>query len=576
MNILLIYPPFGETDLVHLAMPLLIGHLRSKRHNVSFLDANLEFYRSLLTHERIEYGRKTAEERFGLLKSRHKLTAGEKFERKQLKDILVNLESISHEWRGDKNGSWDTVLYDHAMVNGWISSAKRGASVTIARTLAGVPYYPERFARSGLASVVYRSTYSDCSIKDIIESVKYKGMLDGFYEKILPPILERDKPSIIGISVSFESNVQPAFRCASVIKKIASHIHITLGGSWISTVLPDLKDTRFFNLVDSFVIDEGEIPLEKLAQEFSSTNPDLGKVPGLMYIKDGRVCKNPPPPKYSMESFPPPDYTSHPFDRHFQPKEYIWLSFRTSKGCYWKKCVFCPTCRKVIANHEQASAEYTYYNVRTIMEQTGMRNIGFVEEASSPDVLEDLSKRIINSKLSLNWATNVKLLPDITLERCMTYKKSGCFRFNFGLETYNDRLLGFLRKGITTKTIDFALSNISWAGMTSLAYMMIGLPTETEEEALKSFNAVYEMQRQGLLSHYSYGVYELMQGSHIFNNPDQYGIRLIPQKNKDHDLPNRYYDFSGTPISRDKAWRLTNKFNAAPFQEYKRKMKKTV
>jgi radical SAM superfamily enzyme YgiQ (UPF0313 family) len=262
-----------------------------------------------------------------------------------------------------------------------------------------------------------------------------------------------------------------------------------------------------------------------------------------------------------MESFPPPDYTSHPFDKYFLPKDFIWISLRTSKGCYWRKCIFCPSHRHVIANHQQASAEYTFYAVKTVMEQIGIRNIGFVEEASNPEVLEGLAQRIIDSKLSLNWATNIKLLPDITHERCVAYKRSGCFRFNFGLETYNDRLLTFLRKGITTKSIDFALSNISWAGITSLAYMMVGLPTETEEEAFQTFKAVYNMQKQKVLSLYTYSSYELLHGSEIFNHPDKYGIKVAPPANKDHDLPNRHYGFSGTPIGFDRACELALEFN---------------
>ena len=118
MNILLIYPPFGETDLVHVAVPLLTGHLRSIGHKISVLDANLEFYRNLLTHERIESGRKTAEERFALLESKHSLTPDRRYERKLLKKVLGDLEGIPYEWRGDKDTGWDEVLYDHSKVNG--------------------------------------------------------------------------------------------------------------------------------------------------------------------------------------------------------------------------------------------------------------------------------------------------------------------------------------------------------------------------------------------------------------------------------------------------------------------------
>ncbi len=59
-----------------------------------------------------------------------------------------------------------------------------------------------------------------------------KNMFYGFYEKIIPEIIEKN-PDYIGISIAGQSQMLPALTLANILKK-KTNAHINLGGSYIS------------------------------------------------------------------------------------------------------------------------------------------------------------------------------------------------------------------------------------------------------------------------------------------------------------------------------------------------------
>ena len=565
MNISLIYPPFATCLGVHLAVPLLSGYLRSKGINVSAWDANIDFWSYMLTPEKITIGRDYMENRFLQLNGKRKLSSIEQEEYIHITNVLKVAEDFSDDFfallfNGDKHRTPVQLKY---MRHGLGS----------ALSFAAAPFYPEKFSFTD-TDYKYYGIGSSYSTSDIIDSLEKDSVFYNFYSDYVHGFIEKENPQVVGISVTFESNVLSAFCCANIIKQIAPHIHITLGGSWISVTMHKLKEPRLFDIVDSMIIDDGEVPLECLIKELSNIKPDLSKVPGIIYRKNSRIKFIPPTKPLDMESLPPPDYSSILFDKYPLQKEFIALSFRTSRGCNWRKCIFCPHELEIICNRQQADAEYVFECLKHINEQTGMLSFYFVEEASDPAVIEKFANLIIKNKYFFLWATNFRLHKNITLERCMLFKESGCNTLCFGIETYNDRLLKYIGKGLNTKTINHALSNIAWAGINGHAYMMVGLPTETEQEARESYKSILELKKKNLLNSYVYSALEILPGSDIYNNPEKYGIRIKPSNSK-YDLPYPFAGFEGTSISQSRAYILSREFSDPKDNPYIQHINKT-
>ena len=63
-------------------------------------------------------------------------------------------------------------------------------------------------------------------------------------------------------------------------------------------------------------------------------------------------------------------------------------------------------------------------------------------------------------------------------------KEAGCERIHFGVEAGTDKILQVLRKGITLEMAEKAFKLSKRAGIQTLAYFMIGSPTETKEDIL--------------------------------------------------------------------------------------------
>ena len=517
----------------------------------------------MLLPEKVKSGRDYMEDRFLQLNGKRKLSSIEQEEYNHFISVLKVAEDFSDDF-------FD-ILFNGEKYRTPLQLKNISHKLGVALSFAAAPSYPEKFSFTD-TDYKYFGIGSSYSTLDIINRLEKNNVFYNFYIECVNDFIKRENPQVVGISVTFEGNVISAFCCANIIKKIAPHIHITLGGAFISATMHKLKNPRLFDIVDSMIIDDGEVPLECLVKELSNIKPDLNKVPGMIYRKNSRIKVIPPTKPLDMESLPPPDYSSIPFDKYPIQKELIGLSFRTARGCHWRKCIFCPHELKIICHRQQADAEYVFECLKHINEQTGMFLFGFVEEASDPSVIEKLANLIIKKKYLFLWGTNVKLHKNITLDRCMLFKESGCIALNFGIETYNDRLLKYIGKGLNTKTINYALSNIAWAGINGHAYMMVGFPTETEQDAIKSYKSILELKKKKLLNSYAYSALEILPGSDICNNPGKYGIRIKPSKD---DLPSPLVIFEGTPISQSRAFKLAGEFGDPKGNPYIQHINKT-
>jgi hypothetical protein len=165
-------------------------------------------------------------------------------------------------------------------------------------------------------------------------------------------------------------------------------------------------------------------------------------------------------------------------------------------------------------------------------------------------VLEALSRRIISEKLHIAWITHVRFDRDLTLERCRMMREAGCRQLTLGLEAYNDRLLRLMRKGVTTELVDSVLSTLSRAGIPASVYMILGLPTETEQEALQSYASVEQLRSEGLIARCNYSLFHIQPYSRIARRPREFGISRIHFPSG-QDLEPPAYRFEGSGMARE-------------------------
>ncbi|MBF0515638.1 MAG: B12-binding domain-containing radical SAM protein [Nitrospirae bacterium] len=530
MGILLINIPFVSPSNPYISIPTLAAFLKKRGIAVEAFDANIDFYHYCLRKDNVSDGTKYAHERIKELNAKTLLQFDQMIEYNGLVTALnraslcaVNPQDILDVFKSGGNCGND-LFYS-------------------ALGLAVSSHFPEKLFSTSDNIIVYNSPFDEFNSSDVIKSIGSTGIISDYLDKVMYPLIKRKKPELVGISVYFQNQFLNAFKFAAMVKKADRGIHVTLGGPFISCFLRNLKNRELFNSIDSLVLDAGEIPLMRLYEEIQNAAPghvpNLGNVPGLVYLSNGVIKKNDPPEHLDIHDLPAPDYNVFDLDRYFNDKQNMWLSSRLSSGCYWARCTFCRSKLSMVCDYRQPEADYLFEQLINICQSTGVNRLHFSDDASDPRILEAISKMIIDTKSPIKWFTHVRIDPLFNLERLSLYKAAGCVSLAAGLETYNNRILRLMQKGTTISLVDTVLSNIKWAGLNASVYMITGYPTETLQEAMASFKKVKEFVDDGTIDNYIFYLYHITYGSPMYFNPESYGITNInrrPERDLDPDV----------------------------------------
>jgi hypothetical protein len=543
MKVVLIYPPFGAPGQPGIGISSLAAYLKRRKIDARVLDANNAFYRAFLSPLHLRLASDFMVDRIAELNAKPQLHFTEIVEYGRL--VRVGLDAI--HWREEMGSLLDQRVE--------LSLTQRLQAIKAAVNLSSLPYFPDIVDIQSRFLIKYLSPLCEYSSRDILKSIEQSGWLSGLLRDVLEPELRKEAPELVGISVCFPSQVLAGFHCARLVKQVSPQAHVCMGGSFISCHMRNIEEARLFDVVDSFALDDGEIPLEHLIEEMSGLNPDLNRVPGLIHLSNGRIYRNPAAPPLDLESLPAPDYRLLPLDDYVIPRKHLTAPFRLSRGCAWKRCAFCRTDLPMVSRSQQPSADFLYEQIRNIVDQTGVSVFHFTDDSASPEILEALSRRMITDKLRIEWSTSLRFDPRLTVERCMLYRRAGCTHVMMGLEAYNNRLLRLMNKGITTDLADRVLLNMSWAGLPAAVYMIVGFPTETEEEAMESWLKVEEMKRDGLIVDYMYAPYQITNYSSVAKDPGKFGITHMSTPEY-MDLEPPIFDFESSGMHRKRVFEV--------------------
>ena len=71
-------------------------------------------------------------------------------------------------------------------------------------------------------------------------------------------------------------------------------------------------------------------------------------------------------------------------------------------------------------------------------------------------------------------------------------RDAGCLKIVFGLESFNQRVMDFMKKGIKQEWVRRITADCVDLGIAVHCYIIVGFPTEKEEEALDTMNFIVE------------------------------------------------------------------------------------
>lgn len=521
MKVSLIFPPSWHPSQPYLSLPSLKGFLgQAGVRDVQQRDLNIEVLDTILTEsygkeiyarlqDKIRELERTQSNETGPSSREHYARAVQAVER--LPYLIERIEIAKDVLRGEE--FYDLERYRDALflIDHWLE-------------MVSTLFYPTRM------TVVDNQVngYSIYSSKDLLKVIRDEAQnpyLSLFRERFLPSILA-DQPDLIGVSITATSQIIPGLTLCRLIKEANPGVHLTIGGSIFTRLVDNLRRCPgLFDLTDDFVVFEGETALLELVNQLSGKR-DFSKVPNLIYRQNGKITVNQPFYSENINALPAPDYDGFPLDRYLAPQTVLPVQF--SRGCYYKDCAFCALTLDH-QNFRQKDPGKTVDELERLSAKYDTPYFFFTDECLALSPTKRLCQQIQERNLSVQWTAEMRFEKNLSRELLASMRDAGCLKIVFGLESYNQRVMDFMKKGIKQEHVRRIIDDCLDLGIAIHCYIIVGFPTETEEEALETMNFIVGHKRL----HSSYGfscqpcLFDLEKEAPIMSDPAGYGIRRI-------------------------------------------------
>jgi radical SAM superfamily enzyme YgiQ (UPF0313 family) len=381
----------------------------------------------------------------------------------------------------------------------------------------------------------------DPLMKKLLNDEHMPSLIDRLLKEVTLKRLKESDPDLLILTVPFPGCVLGALKVAKIARTWKPKIKIALGGGYVNTELRSLKDARIFDYADAITLDDGERPLECLL-EFWQGKRNRSQLLRT-FLRSEKISSavefchdsNEHDIPQSMTGFPTVDglrvgeYVSmvemlNPMHRFWS--DLYWNKLMLAHGCYWHQCSFCDVHLDYIKRYEISPVQMTIERMKKLALESGSSGFHFVDEAAPPAILKELSKKLIEQKLSFSWWGNIRFEKSFNAEVTELMSDAGCVAVSGGLEVASDRLLAKMKKGVTVEQVARVARNFRNSNILVHAYLMYGFPTQTVQETIDSLERVRQLFKEGCLSSAFWHRFSATAHSPIGHEPEEFGIRI--------------------------------------------------
>jgi len=328
-----------------------------------------------------------------------------------------------------------------------------------------------------------------------------------------------------------------AMKSLKIAKDIDCGIRTLLGGIHATVYKEDIL--KEYEHLDYIVYGEGEITLAELAKN----KPDheiLGIVYRTLDIDRGQsfddakfvYVTNPPRPLIAnLDDVPMP--ARHLLDMDYYTKsgpiiltgiELRALHTYSARGCPFS-CFFCASNHVFTRKIRFNSPERVIEEVEHLIDTYHIKGLNFLEDAFFTDkvrarrICELFIEKGLNKKIVWGVLLRSDMATDETLK---ILKDSGCVQINYGFESGSQRVLDLMNKGTTVEQNLKAAELTRKHGMRIFGNFMVGIPGETKEDMLMTFDFIKKVQPDYL----QLAKFTPFPGSKMFNDMIKTDVKL--------------------------------------------------
>ncbi|KKR03869.1 MAG: Radical SAM domain protein [Candidatus Uhrbacteria bacterium GW2011_GWF2_39_13] len=301
------------------------------------------------------------------------------------------------------------------------------------------------------------------------------------------PLLSNFQPEVIGFSV-MTTYYRRTDRMIRKIRKELPGAVICAGGIHPSA-LPERTVQELGGGLDFIIRGEGELTLTEVLRRMEA-GEDIHTVRGTYFYQNAKLTDNGRAeacPNLDLLPFPARDlldmskYMTYPGFIKGIPLEKT-TNLISSRGCP-AQCIYCGNQVLFDRNIRKRSADNVIGEIESLVENYNIGGFGFSDDnfmADSKRVVE-FCEKLIDKKWNLKWVCSTRAL-NIKEDLTRLMYRAGCRQYEIGVESGSDKILKYMKKGLTTEQIAEGYDIAKKNGMRRMASFIIGFPTETEED----------------------------------------------------------------------------------------------
>ncbi|MBN1526072.1 MAG: B12-binding domain-containing radical SAM protein [Candidatus Omnitrophica bacterium] len=293
--------------------------------------------------------------------------------------------------------------------------------------------------------------------------------------------ISRLKPQVLGVTM-MSVDYEPAMEAARIAKSVDRNIVVVAGGPHPS-ILPE--EVAAGANIDYVVVGEGETTFLKLLEDIENCRPRerviTGEHPDLdtLPFADREL--------FRFKESPIENFLRRPF-----------VTVIAGRGCVYN-CSFCqPAERKIFGRKvRRRSVANVIDELELLRERYDFQSFMFHDDCLTEDrkwvirFCDEYRRRKFRKPFVCQSRADI-ICKNEDMVRLM--KKAGLAMYLIGFESGNQRVLNFLRKGTTVEMNYRAARICKKHGVRIWANYMLGMPTETKEEAMDTVRMIQKIK----------------------------------------------------------------------------------
>ena len=326
-----------------------------------------------------------------------------------------------------------------------------------------------------VAAYLLENTEHEVSVIDCqVESLNYSQLASK---------LDAISFDIVGIT-AMTFTIIDVLETIKTVRKTKPAAQVVLGGPHVNLYPEESIDLEG---VDFLVLGEGEKVFSELLNSLENGD-SLDGLNGVVYKRQSGIVNNGPADiieELDSLSFPARQLTPYQDYSSLLAKRTPITTMFTSRGCPFK-CSFC--------NRPHLGKKFRAHSaLRVVEEFQNCLDLGIHEFLIYDDTftvvkkrVKDICKLLLENKLDVGFDIRARV-DTVDEEMIMLLKKAGCRGIHYGIEAGTEKILKVLNKGIDLKRAKEVFRLTKKYKMQTLAYFMIGSPTETIDDINETF-----------------------------------------------------------------------------------------